>query len=105
MAQSICTSMAIKDDKEGWTYAVKRKCDGDTSSCESLCVSNIRNQDPQTKEREWSTLGAIHVYPGRPASSGTSPHTSTLGLKVYWSTSYHTGQNCGSNFCCCHAKK
>ena len=95
--------MAIKADKEGWTYAVRRRCDGGTSTCASLCISNIQNQDPQSKDDTWSTLGAIHVYVDRPASTGASTTTSTLGLKIYWRTNYHENDGCGPNFCCCHA--
>ena len=103
MAQAICTSMAINANKHGWTYAVKRKCDDKTSTCASLCLSNIRNQDSQTSKSSWSTLGAIHVYEGRPVSSGSSTVTTTLGLKVFWAEGYENGQNCGPNYCCCHA--
>ena len=95
--------MAINANKEGWTYAVRRRCDADTSSCASLCISSIHNQDEQTRLSTWSTLGAVHVYIGRPASSGTLTTTSTLGLKVYWGKSYHDSNGCGPNFCCCHA--
>ena len=103
MAQAICTSMAINANKHGRIYAVKRKCDGQTSTCASLCLSNIRNQDSQTSKHSWSTLGAIHVYEGRPASSGSSTVTTTLGLKTMWNEGLVHEQACGPNYCCCLA--
>ena len=48
-------------------------------------------------------FGAIHVYEGRPSSSGSSSITSTLGLKVWWDSLPKTRQDCGRNYCCCYA--
>ena len=104
IAQSVCTSMAVSRELNGWTYAVQRRCDSSTGSCEKICASMaLRDQDSQTSGRAWSTLGAVHVYGGRPVSQASTTCDPYLGLKVYWSSTYHTGQNCGPNYCCCLA--
>ena len=61
IAQSACISMAIRAGKQGYTYAVNRRYDAVTSTCSSLCISNIHNQDKssQTAKAVWVTLGGI----------------------------------------------
>ena len=104
IAQSVCTSMAVSKGSAGWTFAVKRQCDSTTVSCEKICGLNIlHNLDKQSSKQHWSCLGAIHVYGGRPVSQPNTASNPSIGFKVYWSPSYHTGKNCGPNYCCCLA--
>ena len=105
VAQSVCTSMAIGKRLRGWTYAVGRVCSSSTESCQEICSSKFLHvQDTQTAHSTWSCVGALHVYKSRPSSSPGTKNSPSIGLKVYWSSSYHTGRNCGPNFCCCHAR-
>ena len=104
IAQSVCTSMAIKENRAGWTFAVQRRCDSSTEPCETICSATaLHEQDGQTKNQQWSCLGAVHVYGGRPVSGPSTLSKPSMGFKVYWSSSYHRGKNCGPNYCCCHA--
>ena len=104
LAQSICTSIAVSRGLAGWTYAVQRRCDSSTASCSAICDAEaLRQQDSQTAGRAWSCIGAIHVYNNRPISQASTPSNPHIGLKVYWSSSYHLGRNCGPNYCCCRA--
>lgn len=106
IAQSVCTSMAIKENRGGWTFAVRRQCDSSTEPCEAICsAAALHKQDDQTKSQRWSCLGAIHVYrdPPRPVSGPSTVSKPSMGLKVFWSSSYHKGRNCGPNYCCCLA--
>ena len=104
IAQSACTSMAIKAGHQGWTFAVRRKCDSITKPCNVLCgLQALRNLDFQTSKRRWTCLGAVHVYESRPVSQPSTTQNPSIGFKVYWSKSYHTGQHCGPNYCCCAA--
>ncbi len=104
IAQSACTSMAIKEGRGGWTFAVRRRCDSNTASCETLCgVQALRNLDSQSSQKSWSCLGAIHVYGGRPVSHQSTTSNPSIGFKVYWSSFYHRGTSCGPNYCCCLA--
>lgn len=107
IAQSVCTSMAIKENRPGWTFAVKRQCDSSTEPCEAICSATaLHEQDGETKSKQWSCLGAIHVHqdPPRPVSGPSTVSKPSMGLKVYWSSSYHKGRNfCGPNYCCCLA--
>ena len=105
VAQSVCTSMAIDRNLGGWTYAVQRVCSSNTESCQEICISKFLHvQDSQTVHRTWSCVGALHVYKNRPSSSPSTKNEPSIGLKVYWSSSYHMGRNCGPNYCCCHAR-
>ena len=104
IAQSVCTSMAIKENRAGWTFAVQRRCDSSTETCEAICSATaLHVQDEQTKSRKWSCLGAIHVYGKRPVSGPSTVSNPSMGFKVFWNSNYHKGRNCGPNYCCCHA--
>ena len=103
IAQSVCTSMAVSKNLDGWAYAVQRLCSG-TDTCLEICTSkSLHEQDPQTKDKRWRGLGALHVYLDRPSSSPGTSNDPHIGLKVYWSSIYHVGTGCGPNYCCCHA--
>ena len=103
IAQAVCTSMAVTKSMGGWTFAIQRRCSG-PDTCVQICASKfLHTQDPQTTHRQWSTLGAIHVYGSRPSSSVSTVNSPHIGFKVYWSSNYHTGTSCGPNYCCCHA--
>ena len=105
IAQSICESMQIVRNLAGWVYAIERVCSNITASCTSICATcYLHVQDAQTVQRTWSTLGALHVYKGRPASSAGTVTNPVMGLKTYWSSGYHNGKHCGPNYCCCHAR-
>ena len=104
IAQSVCTSMAIKGGHQGWTFAVRRQCDSNTKPCDVLCgLQALHNLDPQSSKKKWTCLGAVHVYPSRPVSQPSTTENPSIGFKVFWSNVYHTGQNCGPNYCCCAA--
>ena len=104
IAQSVCTSLAIRKGINGWTYAVNRQCRSDMDSCEAICASEaLHKQDDQTKSNRWSCLGAVHVYGYRSSSSPSNSSHPSMGLKIYWSVSYHKNTACGPNYCCCHA--
>ena len=107
IAQSVCTSMAIKENRGGWTFAVKRHCnfkDSSTEPCEAICsVTALHKQDDQTKSRQWSYLGAIHVYQPHPVSEPSTVSKPSMGLKVFWISNYHKIRGCGPNYCCCFA--
>ena len=105
IAQAACTSMAIKrNDLSGWTFAVQRKCDSQTASCNTICGNRaLHRLDAQTANSQWSCLGAIHVYKSQPYSLPNTISNPSIGLKVYWNPSYHLGRFCGPNYCCCHA--
>ncbi len=104
IAQSVCTSMAIKENRAGWTFAVKRQCDSVTAPCQTICaLQALHNLDTQSSKQQWQCLGAIHVYPNRPVSNPSTLTSPSIGFKVYWSPSYHEGQHCGPNYCCCLA--
>ena len=105
IAQSVCTSMAIKENRPGWTFAVKRQCDSSTEPCVEICSATALHElDAPTKSQQWSCLGAIHVYQSRPASGPSTFSKPSMGFKVYWSSIYHEGRNfCGPNYCCCFA--
>lgn len=104
IAQSVCTSMAVSRGSAGWTFAVKRQCNSITEPCEAICgLNTLHDLDKQSSKKRWSCLGAIHVYGGRPVSQPSTASNPSIGFKVYWSPSYHTGQNCGPNYCCCLA--
>ena len=48
IAQSTCGGLS---EKEGWVYAVRRPCKGNTT-CEQICESKeLSAQDPQIKDR------------------------------------------------------
>ena len=103
IAQAACTSMAIGQGREGWNYAVERVCDSKTENCQEICSStNLHVQATQTVGT-WSCVGALRVYKPRPSSSPGTKNAPSIGLKVFWSSDYHTGKGCGPNFCCCHA--
>ena len=104
IAQSACTSMAVKEGHAGWTFAVQRQCDSSTKPCEAICATQaLHTQDKQSSLKQWSCLGALHVYRERPVSQPSTTSKPSMGFKVYWSPGYHTGQNCGPNYCCCFA--
>ena len=104
VAQSVCTSLAIRKGINGWTYAVNRQCRSDMDSCEAICASEaLHKQDDQTKSNRWSCLGAVHVYGYRSSSSPSNSSHPSMGLKIYWSINYHKNTACGPNYCCCHA--
>ena len=104
IAQSVCTSMAVGNNRQGWTFAIKRQCDSSTESCQVICnLQALRELDTQSSGKQWSCLGAIHVYGGRPVSQPSTRTNPSIGFKVYWGPSYHAGTNCGPNFCCCYA--
>ena len=106
IAQSVCTSMAIKGGHQGWTFAVRRKCDSITKPCDVLCgLEALHNLEtyPEPSKSKWTCLGAVHVYKSRPVSQPSTTKNPSIGFKVYWSNSYHTGQHCGPNYCCCVA--
>ena len=106
IAQSVCTSMAIKGGYHGWTFAVRRKCDDITKPCDVLCsLQALRNLEtyPDPSKTKWTCLGAVHVYESRPVSQPSTTKNPSIGFKVFWSESYHTGQHCGPNHCCCFA--
>ncbi len=102
IAQSVCTSMAIKQGWAGWTFAVRRQCDSTTkhSDCGAICgTKDLYDEDAQLKNKRLACLGAIHVYHGRQPST-TKP---SIGFKVFWSSGYHESKGCGPNYCCCAA--
>lgn len=104
IAQSVCTSMAIKENRGGWTYAVKKQCDSSSEPCEAICSSAaLHKQDSQTKSKPWSCLGAIAVYQPHPASGPSTVSEPFMGFKVLWSSSYTNckKRGCGPNYCCC----
>ena len=105
IAQSVCTSMAIKENRPGWTFAVKRQCNPSTEPCEAICSSAaLRKQDNQTKSKQWSCLGAIHVYiESSPASGPSTASKPFIGFKAHWSSTHTSCQSgsCGPNYCCC----
>ena len=104
IAQAVCTTMAVTKNKAGWIYAVQRKCETSLETCVQICASEfLHTQDPETTQRQWSTLGAIRVYDNRPSSSASTVNSPHIGFKVFWSSNYHTGIGCGANYCCCHA--
>ena len=104
IAQSVCTSMAIKEGCAGWTFAIKRQCDSVTEPCQKLCgLQALHDLDQQSRKQQWSCLGAIHVYGNRPVSNPSTTSNPSIGYKVYWSPSYHVGGSCGPNYCCCLA--
>ena len=104
IAQSACTTMAISGNHIGWTFAVKRQCDSSTASCETICsLQTLHALDKQTSEKQWSCLGAVHVYADRPVSQPSTTSRPSIGFKVYWSPTYYTSKNCGPNYCCCFA--
>ena len=104
VAQSACTSMAIDRKLAGWTFAVQRVCSSRTETCVRICSSKfLHTLDQQTSHSTWSCIGALHVYKGRPSSAPGNFYSPSIGLKVYWNRSYHTGGGCGPNYCCCHA--
>ena len=103
IAQADCASMAISRELDGWTFAVKRLCTSNGDSCESICESPaLRQQDSQTSAREWSSIGAFHVYLDRPFTSQGNTCAPHMGLKVLQRASFETYTNCGPNFCCCY---
>ena len=105
VAQSICESIMVINDFAGWVYAVGRTCaSSGIATCVEICDSCYQHvQDAQTVHRTWTTVGAVHVYQNRPVTGDGTDSTATLGLKVYWSPSYHTNAACGPNYCCCRA--
>ena len=109
IAQSVCTSMAIKGGHQGWTYAVGRQCDSIsiTKPCDVFCgleaLHNLESADPELSNKKWTCLGAVHVYESRPVSQPSTTKNPSIGFKVYWSESYHTVHYCGPNYCCCFA--
>jgi len=105
MAQAMCQAIAIKNNNAGWVYAVRRQCSSATASCTRICASSyLHVQDSQTVHSTWSTIGAFHVYQGRPASTPGTDTNPVMGLKTYWSSGYHNNPHCGPNFCCCYAR-
>ena len=110
IAQSVCTSMVIKGGHQGWTFAVRRQCDSRsiTKPCDVLCgleaLHNLESADPELSNKKWTCLGAVRVYESRPVSQpSTTNNNPSIGFKVFWSESYHTGDYCGPNYCCCFA--
>ena len=105
IAQSACEGLASNRNLPGWVYGVQRVCSGSNrETCVQLCSSNIlRGQDPQTAHRTWSTIGAFHVYGGRPSSGPGTRNAPHQGLKVYYSPTLHRYGGCGANWCCCRA--
>lgn len=82
--------MAIARRLHGWTYAAQRVCRPSTSTCQQICESPyLPPQDPLTAFRSWSCIGAVHVYKITDSSTPGTAQTNKLGLKVYWSPSYH----------------
>ena len=103
IAQAACTTMVIKGNHGGWTFAVKRQCDSSTASCETICgLQALHNLDGQTRSRQWSCLGGVHVYPDRPVSQPSTTSKPSIGFKVFWSPNYHAEKHCGPNYCCCY---
>ena len=105
IAQSACSSMAISRNLPGWTFAVQKLCiSGQSDNCVQICNSVfLRVQDQQTAHSRWSCIGALHIYKGRPSSSPSTLNHPSIGLKVYWSSTYHNNGYCGPNYCCCRA--
>ena len=102
LAQMTCTSMAIKNGRSGWIYAVRRKCRYTTYSCRFICgISTLAMQDPQTRHLRWTAIGALYVYAPRSISYTSTIQRPSLGLKVKWYPHYHRVLGCGPNFCCC----
>jgi len=93
IAQSTCGGLS---EKEGWVYAVRRPCKGNTT-CEQICESKeLSAQDPQIKDRTGRCQDSLHVYRNRPPILGGNK----LGSKVYRYRSCRQ-RGCGPNYCCC----
>lgn len=105
IAQSACEGLLINSNSTGWVYAVQRVCSSNSDSCVQLCSSRVlHGQDAQTAHSSWSTIGAFHVYAGRPSSGPSTRSLPHAGLKVYHGLpGYIRARYCGPNYCCCRA--